>query len=66
VLRLAKTIKCIIMLNDYKNHVYNPFMPGIITHPIRLHSIALPKGGGGGEVLGGAGWWGGADGRDVG
>lgn len=44
VLRLAKTIKCIIMLNDYKNHVYNPFMPGIITHPIRLHSIALRSG----------------------
>lgn len=34
--RLGRTIKCIIMLNDYKNHVYNPFMPGIITLSFEL------------------------------
>lgn len=56
--RLGRTIKCIIMLNDYKNHVYNPFMPGIITLSFELRrkeeanrdTMQHTEGGGGGGV----------------
>lgn len=54
------------MLNDYKNHVYNPFMPGIITHP-HSHSHCQSLTQSPTPVQGGLRWgdWT-PDGRDVG